>query len=505
LPSASTPKGYHIHATDLGAGFTAYVGNDASLFELNATNVDPWTRVDKTRLVGGAYSPPPFGPGGTFSGWQGASFGDAVIMTNFSDDPQLLTSPAAANFVKLAQSAGGVAGTGMDPRARFVFPVQGNLFLAYLLLPTALLRQDGSTELAAGTYPFHVCWSATDNVRQYGSYSATPNLVGCGLQPLNFDLGYITGGIGGEYALIAMQRGWVRVDGPPYTFRPVSQGDGCIHPNSIVRLNDDVYFWGPVGPMVFRAGDSHAVSLGANRLVRTIIDRILAPTVASKLDANPVRISAAADHINNLVFFSYVPADSSTSRRSITLVYDTNNDRFALGGDTLFASVTGGNGVHFLRSRPVPASTDVLFCPGRDLTGIGFVDTPSTDTYPAVPSQALQLRTVTMTTSFRRLHDTLTTRIRRVRIIYSISTDSGNPGDSSTITVYSKNKPYAPADTLTVYGPYTALDTHGAVPTPTTVFADFHKVKASFEPVTLLVKEISGIEVEYETGPPYSA
>src|SRR5262245_8078595 len=70
---ATRPTGYWVHATDAGAGFTAYAGSDTTLVEFSATNVIPWTVTVKTRTVGGAYS-----AADAKSGWQGASFGDSV-------------------------------------------------------------------------------------------------------------------------------------------------------------------------------------------------------------------------------------------------------------------------------------------------------------------------------------------------------------------------------------------------------------------------------------------
>lgn len=477
----ATPTGYWIHATDAGAGFTGYVGTDTKLYELNTTSSVPWTRVDKTRLVGGNYA-----AADSKSGWQGASFGDAVIMTNYTDDPQLLTSPAAANFVKLASST-------FDPKAKFAFPVRNNMVLANLNLALAF---DG---LAAGANPFTVCWSQTDNVRQYGSFNVTPQLTGTGYQLLAYDLGYITGGIGGEYGLIAMQRGWVRMDGPPYSFSPISEGNGCIYPNSIVRLGEDVYFWGAGGPAVLRGGDGQAIQLTANRLIRAMTDRVGFPNIAPRLAAVPIYVSAAADHINNMVWFSYVRDNSvTTPRQSNILVYDATNDRFGYG-PVAFGS--GSHGVYFLGNVPAPASTDAIFCPGRDITGIIF-EAGTANTYPSQPSHSLADSTVTMTTGYRRLHEELTTRITRVRLIYSLSTGSGNPGDSQSFTIYSKNKPY---DTATAVGAFTTFDTHGAIPTPGTYMSDFHKISMTFLPVTMLVLEMSGIEVDYETGGKYSA
>lgn len=476
----ATPTGAWVHATDLGAGFTAYAGTDTALYEFSATNSIPWTRTTKTRAVGGAYS-----AAASASGWQGASYGNSVIMTNYTDDPQYLLSPASANFVKLAAST-------FDPKARFVFPVRQSIVLAYLNLALAF---DG---LSAGANPYTVCWSQSGVPTQFGSANVTPQLIGAGYQLLAFDLGYITGGIGGEYGLIAMQRGWVRMDGPPYTFRPISEGTGCIYPNSIVRLGDDVYFWGPGGPMVLRGGDGRAVSLTTNRLIRTLSDRISAPSLTPKFDIAPIYVSAAADHVNNHVWFSYVPSDASSSpKNTITLIYDATNDRFTIGGGPEFLT-TGGGGIHFMNAVPTPIAADVLFVPGRDITGALF-DSTSSDVYMGQASQANGTRSVTFTTGFRRLSDTNTTRVRRVRLIYSLSSATG--GDNVAVTITSKNKPYATANSA---GPYSALDSHGAIPTTGSYTADFHKLTVTLDANTLLTLEISGLEIQYETAGEYS-
>lgn len=496
VPAA--PKGAWVHPTISGGeGYLTYVGTQTKLYEYSSPG---FVRTDKSRTVGGNYAAT-----ASRSGWQGASFGDAVIMTDLFDDPQLLTSPAAANFVKLATTAGGTAGSGMDPQARIVFPVRGNLFLAYLILPSALLRPDGTTELAAGTYPTHVCCSATDNVRAYGSSTATPNLIGTMLQPLNFDLGYITGGIGGQYGLVSCQRGWVRIDGPPYTFRPISDGAGCVYPNSIVRLGEDVYFFGPSGPMVLRGGDGRAVDISRGRVSRALLDRVMTqvgfiPDSTSVHPSEPrMFLSAAADAVNNLVWWNFIPSTVNTGPAfpSTTLIYDATNDRFSLGGPPNADGSAPDAGVHFLCQAPQSDAATRFFAPGRDLVGI-YIDQAGAAS-PAQPVQALSLSTIRFSTDFRRFNDKKTTRIVSVRPIIS-QWDAQPIGASVYVT--DKNKSY---DVTAPTGPYTTLDTHGAIPTTGTTYSDFHKIRVIATPVSMLVREISGVEIKYMEGGVYSA
>lgn len=506
---AALPTGFWAHASALA--WYGYYGTDTKLYELSATDTTAWTETDKTRLAGGNYS------AAAVTGWQGASFGDSVVMTNFTDDPQLLTSPAAANFVKLATTAGGTAGAGMDPRARFAFPVRGNMFLAYLTLPTALLRPDATTELAAGTYPQHVCWSASDNVRAYGSFVSTPALVGTGFQPLNYDLGYITGGIGGEYGLVFLQRGVVRVDGPPYQFRPIVQGIGCQYPNSIVRFDDDVYFWGPAGPMVLRGGEGPAVPLTTNKLARALTDIYVSPgeqTFSSTIPSVPAnefavaaaadtaQISAAPDNLTRTVWWSYVSRvmqDLPIIVPCRSLTYSVDDDRFSWQSPCDDATADSKIGLYYLRSVPTKAQA-ASWLPGRDIAGIR-INADSSGQRPVMLSTGATVCSSRLVRGYVQLDPNLTTRVRRVRPIYS------GAAVSVSLTVYSKNRP---TDSSTLKGPFTTIEDHGWIPTPGTYTADWHRLDLTVSTPTVTtsttvtaVGEMEGVEVEFETGGVY--
>lgn len=475
------PNGLHVHPSVSSSTWYGYFGLPAGkLYEASNTSTSPWTITDKTRLVGGAYSNSP---------WFGASFGDAVLMTNFADDPQLLTSPAAANFVKLAQSGG--ANPGMDPKAQFAFPVRNNMFLAYLNLSVGF---DG---LSAGDNPTVVAWSQTDNVRQYGSFNVTPQLTGTGYQPLNYDLGAITGGVGGQYALISMQRGWVRADGPPYTFRPISEGVGCQCPNSIIRFDNDVYFWGPNGPMVFRDGDGQAVPIARDKLSRTLTDYVFGGSYSAGIytGATPYYTSVGADHVNRQVWWAF---RSTQAEGDLILIYDVDTDRFSFQSPRQDGDETTLAGVMSLATRPEQLTG---WAPGRDLVGIlaiGF--TGSGNYYLAVPYQSATSATAVFEKGYMQLDEDQTQRILRVRPIYSMSDNSILP--NVTIEIRSKNKPFETPIVKTYTG---TLDSHGWLTTPDTVFADFHRPKLTLSAIPSRITEISGIEVEIAFGGAYAA
>lgn len=474
------PRGLHVHPSTSSSTWYGYWGTVPALYEASNTSAAiPWTVTNKTRLVGGPY----VGDGH----WNGTSFGDSVIMTNYDDDPQILTSPAAANFTKLAQSGG--ANPGMDPKARFVFPVRGNLFLANLNLAAPF---DG---LAAGANPNVVAWSQSENCRQFGSFNVTPQLTGTGYQPLNYDLGAITGGVGGQYALVSMQRGWVRADGPPYTFRPISLGVGNLCSNGIVRFDDDVYFWGPAGPMVLRGGEGPAIALGKDKVVRVLTDDVFGgPTLSAGIfyGADPYNVSAGADHLNRHVWWSFPSATHAP-----ILIYDVDAGRFSFQLPQIDGDNTNIGFASALQTRPDQLTG---WAAGRDLVSIfanGIQLIPTY--YLASPVRTETVISCVFEKGYMQFDEELTTRVLRVRPIYSLLDSTVSP--IASVDISSKNKPFDSATPATFSG----LDTHGWITTPTTTFADFHRIKLTLTMKPRFGAEISGIEVEVETGGVYAA
>jgi hypothetical protein len=502
------PLGLHVHSSGETV-LRTYYGDATALYDCDMLNLIGalFTVTVKTRAAGGPYGAAVTGGN---VGWQGASFGDAVIMTDYVDDPQLLTAPTVANFVKLAQS--GAGNPGMDPRARFVFPVKGNLFLANLNLPAALLNPDGTTDLAAGAHPTTVCWSQTENVRQFGSFKATPQLTGCGYQPLNYDFGHLSGGIGGSYAMLAFQQGWARCDGPPYTFRPLTAGHGCRQPNSIIRYGDDVYFWGAQGPMAFRGGDGQPVAIGRGRIVRTLIDnRTLFNFAYSQIGVpSAVDVSATRDMANTLIAWSFtsnsrVISGGYAQTNDLAIVYNVEEDRFGFieNRGTTFNT---NSGVQFMSCGPDLgygyALLGLEWSPLRDTVGSLIYSNAGAAAYRlCVPKYDSTVNVTSLwQRCFQQLDPDMTTRVRRVRAVFSRGQDAS--AATVTVSVASKNKPYETA----VAANFTTLDPHGWVTTPTTGLADFHQIQVSILAADMnSVMESEGFEVEYETGGRYSA
>jgi hypothetical protein len=498
---ATEPYGIHAHFGG-GSAWNLYLGAVTALYEYNTTT---WGITDKTRAVGGAYNTA--GAGGE-AGWQSTSFGDSIIMTQYVDDPQLLTSPTAANFVKLAQSGG--ANPGMDPKAKFVYSLRGNLHLANLNLPAALLNADGSTDLAAGAHPTTVCWSQTENVRQFGSFNATPQLTGTGFQPLNYDFGHLAGAAGSNtFAILFLQKGIVREDGPPYTFRPIVAGTSCRYPNSIVIFDQDVYFWGPAGPSVLRGGEGPVLVLGEGRVARTLIDNSVSgfsPTYSLSASVLPRHVNVGVDWVSGLVYWSFTSTAGTAAGRlgDLCVIYNTRDDRFSFIDNTSVhaSDVVTKNGLLFLDSGP---DLGGAWSPGRDLAGVmkwtdeflvahyqiarpDYGDIPAT-----LPMQ--------LTRGYEQFDKDATTRVRRIRPILFKS--SALTLLTITCNVFSRN---GPLDAARQSAGGATADSHGWITFPTSVFADFHLVQLIFDGTALeTLVELEGFEVEYEMGGRYSA
>lgn len=492
------PYGLHVHFAG-GSTWYGYLGTVDKLYEVSSA----LTLTDKTRLVGGAYAS---GGAGGEAGWQAVSFGDSVIKTNYIDDVQYLPSPASANFEKLIQSGGG--NPGMSPKAAFVFSVRNNVFLANLNLSAPF---DG---LAAGANPTAVAWSQSDVPRQFGSFNATPELIGAGYQPLNYDIGHINGGIGGDFGIVSLQRGWVRIDGPPYTFRPFAINRPCRFPNSICVLGGDVYFWGSAGPSVIRSGFGEPEVLGEGKVARTLIDNSTGFSGEFAIYNNiPIRhVSVGVDSVNGLIYWSITTQLWNVSRvGDLSVVYNTNDGRFSFVDNHVanlnpaFDPALFYPGIIFLRSIPDLGSS---WSPGRDLIGVmryqdiaaGLHYQLARPSYvPLTPPAIWSGATPTFTTGFQQLDPGRTTRITRVRLVYS---KSAAATETVAVTIASKNRPFDTATELT----YTTTDTHGWITTPTTTFADFHQVKFVVSGSGVeAVSEFKGFELEWELGGQYAA
>lgn len=489
------PYGIHAHFAG-GSSWNLYLGAVTALYEYNTSS---WAATDKTRLVGGAYGA---GGAGGEAGWQSTSFGDSIIMTDYVDDPQYLASPASANFAKLALSGGG--NPGMDPKAKFVYALGQNLHLANLNLAGAF---DG---LPIGANPTVVCWSQSGNERQYGSFNVTPELTGADYQDLAYDLGHIAGAVGShKFAVLFLQKGIVREDGPPYTFKPIVTGTSCRYPNSIVILDQDVYFWGPAGPSVLRGGEGPVIVLGEGRVARTLIDNAVSgfsPLYSISSSIAIRHVNVGVDTVNGLVYWSFTSTPGAAAGRigDLCVIYNTRDDRFSFIDNTSVhysPPEVDKNGIMFMSTGPDLGSD---WMPGRDLAVVmRWIDDLLVTHYQiARPDYGDLPATLPMelTRGYQQFDAEATTRIKRVRPIFSKSTDASLT--TITCNVFSVN---SPGDTP-VLTTSSGTDGHGWKTLPDAPLRDFHLIQLFFGGTALeTLVELEGFEVEYEKGGRYSA
>lgn len=387
----------------------------------------------------------------------GCSFGPFVVMTNYDDEVQFRDGGGVAVFANAITST-------FAPRAKYCFPLRDNLFLLNCFLPGAY------DTLAAGANPTLAAWSRNGDLRQFGSSNLDPQIVGTDFQPLNFDIGEITGGIAAEdYGIIACSDGLVRVDGPPYSFRVLSSEGGTIHPYGLIRAKGSVYYWGPSGLMRLLGGEGPPEVIGIGKFVRSLIDN---STGFSEMPwQTDSRISLAYDSVNDLIFAAYRSLTGINPGWAQTyLVYNVGEDRASYCGSPVVSAGPLHHPLHFLRTAR-QGSIGTSWSPGggiRFLTNTGL----PVSYRKFVLGELSAFNPVTLEKGYIQPKIGATTRFARIRPIYNVTDQAAI--EQISVTIGTVKKPYA---TPTVHGPYTALDTHGWIVTPDTSFGDLHSVK----------------------------
>jgi len=473
--SAPITYGHHLHA-GAGLGYS-FVGTTVKLWEFDGINL-----VDVTRAAG-AYTTPD-----TTSGWQGTSFGDSVIMTNYVDDPQIQLA-RGAQFVKLASST-------FDPKFRYCFPIRNNLFIANLNLAA------GYDGLPSGANPTLVAWSQSDAPRFFGSFRQDPQYVGADYQPLNNDFGEIVGGIGGDYGVVFQRLGAVRIDGPPYQFRDLP-GVICRHPNSVVRVGDDLYYWGLAGPTRLTGGQGFPEVVGYGRVARSLTRAVDNLSQVSYAPATaPIYVSASHDPELGLVLWAYSTLGSPVTEATAVLAYSYRDDRFG------YFRPKANTGSLFLKTAP-PSTTSPML--NQRFVERKIVSAAAADFMAQYTLDFNAATTVSLTRSYVQLSPELTTSVMRVRPI--INFDFANGGQAVfTVTVRSTSTPQTIStvvpNAVTISGPHSAQDAQGWVPIPGgTKNANFHSISVSITStkVSERIHEFEGVEIDYRTGGVFSA
>lgn len=259
---------------------------------------------DVSRTVGGAY---------TGTEWFFTGFGGHVMAVNGVDADQILLS-TAATFENCYTSTN-------KPIGRYITSFGNKIWI-------------GNYSLGGVAVPHGVWWSALEDARQMGTPVPTSlPALNTDNQPLLDDLGHVMGfSRGRDYVLIARERGWNRVDGPPYQFSALETSDGVYYSRSIADLGPDTYYLSQGSVKVIRGGAA-VVDIGRGKVARYLFDSnfIEFPkNGAAVSDDLRGRLgpSAAADPGSSLVAWHWLVGQVAAVHDCF-LVYNTNTGNFS--------------------------------------------------------------------------------------------------------------------------------------------------------------------------------
>lgn len=295
-----------------------YVGNATKLYKMNAADS---SLTDQSKA--GGYST------ADDNRWRFVQFGETLITTNYSDNPQTATVASGSAFADLG---------GTPPKAKYIAAVRDQVMLGY--------TNDGTD----GEKPYRLWWS--------GINSATSWTPGTGLSDYQdvVDAGDLTGLIGGEYAIALFDRAIVRLSfvGAPliYQVDRLTNQRGCSVPGSVASVGSAmVFFLSDDGFWMLRGNE--LMPIGAEKINRWFLDRFKV--------ANSGNIVSAVDPINQNVIWAYPSTDSASGENDEILIYNYNLNRWSYvqaGCDALAQLFTAGYSLDQLDN--ISASIDTL-------------------------------------------------------------------------------------------------------------------------------------------------
>lgn len=488
----------------------AYYGAKDKLVEIDVTAGDPLSETDRSKVGGYSFgtSPPTI-----HDMWWFTSFGASVVATNFNNPVQYLTTPGSGKFADMVSSS-------FKPQGRFAFPIRQNMFLAYCFLPASF---DG---LDAGTHPQLVVWSQNGVLEQFGAESVDSSKTGAGYQQdVGTDLGPIQAAVGGDFGLVFCSKGIVRIDGPPYEFRVIVEGDTTLFPYSVFRLDQDIYFWGIGGPSVLRGGEPPVERLAVDRAQRSLLDNVTGFGADFSVDANMEarQVSGGADSANGLVRFSYVPhsgayagSDAETPAGvppTLLFDYSIRSGRMTISRSAGLIETEGepAGAARDFFLRQFPIEEGVPWGPHGQVIGLkqNYEDNGES-WYPfqyKLQGGQGDIPPMELRTAFGRLHDRRNTRIIAVRPVWSNTEGLASSIEGgATVRIHTKNKSW---EDETNSDEHSTFSDDGWIGTDSSFVGAYHSVTLKFNPNlspdTDQIHEVEGVEILYIEGGEFGA
>ena len=266
-------------ARDSAANVYNFAGDATTLYQL----LDGNSYSDVTR-TSGVYST------AVDDWWEFIQWGETVIATNYTDDPQLI-SLGAGNFVALP---------GSPPKARHIDVVRDFVVL-------------GNITDAAVNYPNRVMWSGINDSESWTVSAATM----ADYQDLQGDGGWVQKIVGGEYGLVFQERAIWRMTfvGSPliFQFDKIENKRGAFAPQSVIGYGGVSFYLADDGFYVTN-GASNSVPIGDGKIDRYFLDN---------LDTDYwYRVNSTIDPINKLVMWGVPFTGNTGGRPNNILVYN---------------------------------------------------------------------------------------------------------------------------------------------------------------------------------------
>lgn len=277
-----------INVLDGDGAVHAFCGTSASLYKLATSGF--WS--DVSRASGGDYSV----TGG--ERWSFATYGDKVIATALTDDPQKFTLNSSVKFSALG---------GTPPRARYVAVVRDFVLLGNLY-----------------GYGRRVQWSGLNNEEHW-----TPGALESDYQDLP-DGGPVRGLLGGDVAYIFQAAKILRMTYIPgsveiFDIAPVETSRGLLAPGSLTQLGALAFYLGTDGLYRFDCNNGVSTPLGVGKWANWLRSDIKG--------GSENLILAGIDPSQRIYYMAYVPVSSTSTNLTRLLAYDWSLDEASIAAD----------------------------------------------------------------------------------------------------------------------------------------------------------------------------
>lgn len=339
---------------DDDSNISLYAADRGKIYQFN-TSTSALTNVSKS----GNYTTDPN------DRWRFVQFGQDIIATNFSDPIQYIAAYTGTNFADLSADA---------PKAKYIAVVRDFVMTGFTNDPTD------------NNKPYRVRWSGLGDHTSWAISAATQ----ADYQDI-YDMGEVTGLVGGEYATILLQKGIVRASyiGSPliFQFDKVETIRGCKVPGSVCNIGHSVFYLSDDGFYMFDGSKSNPI--GAEKINRFFLedfDASNAKNMSASID--PLRQIAIWAYPSNsspdgsadkLIIYNYAVDKWSTAELSVDMVAPIFSAGYTLEGlDTAFGSSI--DDIVASLDSPIYRGGEYLFAASKD----NKIQTFTGDTLPAV-------------------------------------------------------------------------------------------------------------------------